>query len=109
MVQELALAGGQADAVAGAGPPGSTVDEGQQGGDGRKPWYLSKGFVGPLVSAILFSLRNLGIVDLDDQTVLSIVYQSGEFVGIIFGMAGRAMAKKRLSLGPVPCRAKGSA
>ena len=109
MVQEFGLAGGQADAVVGAGPPRSTINEKQQGGDGRKPWYLSKGFVGPLVSAILFSLRNLGVVDLDDQTVLSVVYQGGEFVGIIFGMAGRAMAKKGLSLGPASCRTKGSA
>jgi hypothetical protein len=109
MVQELGLAGGPADTASSGKARQPVVDEGRQSGDERKPWYLSKGFVGPLVSAILFSLRNLGVVDLDDQTVLSVVYQSGEFTGIIFGMAGRAMASKRLSLGPAPSRAKVSA
>lgn len=65
-----------------------------------KPWYLSKGFVGPLVTAVLFSLRNLGIADIDTDTVLGILYNSAEFAGIVAGMAGRAMAQKRLSLGP---------
>jgi hypothetical protein len=66
-----------------------------------KPWYLSKGFVGPLVTAVLFSLRNLGIADIDTDTALGILYQGAEFAGIIAGMAGRAMAQKSLSLGPV--------
>jgi len=65
-----------------------------------KPWYLSKGFVGPLVTAVLFSLRNLGIADIDTDTALGILYQGAEFAGIIAGMAGRAMAQKSLSLGP---------
>lgn len=66
-----------------------------------KPWYLSKGFVGPLVTALLFSLRNLGIADIDTDTALGIIYQGAELAGIIAGMAGRVMAKKSLSLGPV--------
>lgn len=65
-----------------------------------KPWYLSKGFVGPLVTAILFLLRNLGIADFDNETVLGILYQSAEFAGIIAGMVGRAIAQKKLTLGP---------
>lgn len=67
-----------------------------------KPWYLSKGFVGPLVTAILFLLRNLGIADFDSDTVLGILYQSAEFAGIIAGMVGRAIAQKKLTLGPTP-------
>lgn len=67
-----------------------------------KPWYLSKGFVGPLVTAILFLLRNLGIADFDNETVLGILYQSAEFAGIIAGMVGRAIAQKKLTLGPGP-------
>jgi hypothetical protein len=67
-----------------------------------KPWYLSKGFVGPLVTAILFSLRSLGIADFDSDTVLGILYQSAEFAGIIAGMIGRAIAQKKLTLGPTP-------
>lgn len=65
-----------------------------------KPWYLSKGFVGPLVSAVLFSLRNLGIADIDTETALGVLYQGAEFAGIVAGMAGRAMAQKRLTLRP---------
>ncbi len=67
-----------------------------------KPWYLSKGFVGPLVTAILFLLRNLGIADFDNETVLGILYQSAEFAGIIAGMVGRAIAQKKLTLSPAP-------
>lgn len=67
-----------------------------------KPWYLSKGFVGPMVTAVLFSLRSLGIADVDTDTVLGILYQGAEFAGIVAGMAGRAMAEKRLTLGPTP-------
>lgn len=66
-----------------------------------KPWYLSKGFVGPLVTAVLFSLRSLGIADIDTDTALGILYQGAEFAGILAGMAGRVMAQKNLSLGPV--------
>jgi hypothetical protein len=64
-----------------------------------KPWYLSKGFIGPLVSAILFALRSLGIVDVDTDTALGALYQIVEFVGLITGMAGRALARDKLTLG----------
>ena len=67
-----------------------------------KPWYLSTGFLGPLATAILFALRSLGIVDLDTETVLGVLYQAAEFAGIITGMVGRALAKDRLTLGPQP-------
>ena len=65
-----------------------------------KPWYLSKGFVGPLVTAVLFSLRNLGIADIDPATAIGFLYQGAEFAGILAGMIGRARATTRLTLGP---------
>jgi hypothetical protein len=64
-----------------------------------KPWYLSKGFVGPLVTSILFGLRSLGIVDVDTDTALGLLYQVVEFVGLITGMVGRALARDKLTLG----------
>ena len=64
-----------------------------------KPWYLSKGFVGPLVTAVLFSLRSLGIADIDPATAIGFLYQGAEFAGILAGMIGRAMATTRLTLG----------
>jgi hypothetical protein len=67
-----------------------------------KPWYMSKGFIGPLVTAILFALRSLGIVDVDADTFLGVLYQGVEFAGIITGMVGRALAKDRLTLGLQP-------
>ena len=67
-----------------------------------KPWYLSKGFLGLLATAILFALRSLGIVDLDTDTVLGVLYQVAEFAGIVAGMVGRALAKDRLTLGSSP-------
>ncbi|MFO1145640.1 MAG: hypothetical protein U1E33_03355 [Rhodospirillales bacterium] len=67
-----------------------------------KPWYLSKGFVGPLVTAMLFALRSLGIADIDPQTALGLLYQGAEFGGIIAGMVGRAMATTRLTLVAAP-------
>ncbi|MBL8668915.1 MAG: hypothetical protein JNM48_15775 [Rhodospirillales bacterium] len=65
-----------------------------------KPWYLSKGFVGPLVTAVLFSLRSLGIADIDPATAIGFLYQGAEFAGIFAGMVGRAVATTRLTLGP---------
>lgn len=65
-----------------------------------KPWYLSKGFVGPLVTAILFSLRSLDIADIDPATAIGFLYQGAEFAGILAGMIGRAVATTRLTLGP---------
>ena len=65
-----------------------------------KPCYLSKGFVGPLVTAVLFSLRSLGIADINPETVIGFLYQGAEFAGIVVGMAGRALATTRLTLGP---------
>lgn len=67
-----------------------------------KPWYLSKGFVGPLVTALLFSLRSLGIADIEPETAIGFLYQGAEFAGIIAGMAGRAMATTRLTLVAAP-------
>ena len=67
-----------------------------------KPWYLSKGFLGPLATAILFALRSLVIVNLDTDTVLGVLYQVAEFAGVVTGMVGRALAKDRLTLGPLP-------
>lgn len=64
-----------------------------------KPWYLSKGFVAPLVTAVLFSLRSLGIVDINTDTALGVIYQAAEFGGIVTGMAGRAVARKKLTFG----------
>jgi hypothetical protein len=64
-----------------------------------KPWYFSKGFIGPLVTAILFALRSFGIVDVDTDTTLGLVYQVLEFGGLITGMVGRALARDRLTLG----------
>jgi hypothetical protein len=64
-----------------------------------KPWYLSKGFLGPLVTAILFALRSLGIVDVDTNKALGVLYQVIEFVGLVIGMVGRALARDKLTLG----------
>ena len=64
-----------------------------------KAWYLSKGFIGPLVTSILFALRSLGIVDVDTDTTLGLLYQIAEFGGLITGMVGRALARDRLTLG----------
>ena len=64
-----------------------------------KAWYLSKGFIGPLVTLILFVLRSLGIVDVDTDTTLGLVYQVLEFGGLITGMVGRALARDKLTLG----------
>ena len=96
MAQQISLGGMQAESAADGNVRQPDDVEIQQASAGRKPWYLSKGFVGPLVSAILFSLRSLGIVDLDDQTVLSVIYQASEFIGIIVGMVGQGDGPQRL-------------
>jgi hypothetical protein len=64
-----------------------------------KAWYLSKGFIGPLVTSILFALRSFGIVDVDTDTTLGLVYQVIEFGGLITGIVGRALARDKLTFG----------
>jgi hypothetical protein len=64
--------------------------------DESKPWFLSKGFLGPAVTAILIALRYLGIVDLDENSTLEVVYHVAEFVGAALGAFGRATATKKL-------------
>jgi hypothetical protein len=61
-----------------------------------KPWYLSKGFVGPLVTAVLMALRNFGIIDLDSDATLAAFYQMVEFGGVVIGAYGRATATRQL-------------
>jgi hypothetical protein len=70
--------------------------------ESTKPWYLSKGFLGPLVTAVLICLRNLGFVDLDADTTLGVIYQGAELVGAIFGIIGRLYASKKVTLLPQP-------
>ncbi len=57
-----------------------------------KPWYLSKGFLGPLVTAVLLLLRNTGAVDLDTDSTLAALYQVIELAGAALGAYGRATA-----------------
>lgn len=61
-----------------------------------KPWYLSRGFLGPLSTAILFALRQTGVVDLDDDAIANLMYTLAEFGGLVIGMVGRARADKKL-------------
>lgn len=63
-----------------------------------KPWYLSRGFIGPLSTAVLFALRQTGIVDLDNDATANVVYSVAEFAGLVIGMFGRARADKRLRI-----------
>lgn len=67
--------------------------------ESSKPWYFSKGFLGPLVTAILISLRNLGVCDLDTDTTLGVIYDGIELLGAVFGITGRVCAKKKISFG----------
>jgi hypothetical protein len=64
-----------------------------------KPWYRSMGFLGPLVAAVLYALRSLGVIDVDDQLIIKVACQGTEFAGIMLGLVGRALARTRLTLG----------
>jgi hypothetical protein len=66
--------------------------------DAAKPWYLSKGFIGPLVTALLLALRNLGLIDLEDNSTLTVIYQVIEFAGVALGAYGRATATQPLKV-----------
>lgn len=63
-----------------------------------KPWYLSKGFIAPLVTAVLMALRQFGVVDLADDQTLSTIYSVIEFAGVALGGYGRVAATQKLSL-----------
>ncbi len=62
-----------------------------------KPWFLSKGFVGPLVAVIAIALENMNIISLDANSVSDILFQMIALGGAALGMVGRAMADKRLT------------
>lgn len=62
-----------------------------------KPWFLSKGFVGPLIAVIAIALENMDIITLDSNNISDIVFQIIALFGAAFGMVGRAVADKRLT------------
>ncbi len=62
-----------------------------------KPWFRSKGFVGPLVTVIALILENLGIMKIDPSGMSDIILQIVALLGAAVGMVGRAMASARLT------------
>ncbi len=62
-----------------------------------KPWFLSKGFVGPLVTVVALILENLGIMKIDPDGMSDIILQVVALLGAAVGMVGRAMASARLT------------
>ena len=62
-----------------------------------KPWFLSKGFIGPLVTVIVLALQGLDVVSLDPESASETVLQLLAVAGAAVGMVGRALADKRLS------------
>jgi len=62
-----------------------------------KPWYLSKGFVGPLVTVIALILENLGIMKIDPSGMSDIILQTIALLGAAVGMVGRAVAGAQLT------------
>lgn len=62
-----------------------------------KPWFFSKGFVGPLVTIIVIGLQQLDMLHLDPDGATQVVFQLIAAAGAAVGMIGRAMADKRLA------------
>jgi hypothetical protein len=62
-----------------------------------KPWFLSKGFVGPLITVVAIALDQLNVVKLDADSMSGIVFQFIALLGAALGMIGRALADKRLT------------
>jgi len=62
-----------------------------------KPWFLSKGFVGPLVTVIALILENLGIMKIDPSGMSDIILQTIALLGAAVGMVGRAVAGAQLT------------
>lgn len=62
-----------------------------------KPWYLSKGFIGPLITVIVIALQNMNLVALDSAEISELAFQFVALGGAALGMIGRATADKRLS------------
>ncbi len=63
-----------------------------------KPWYVSKGFLGPLVTALLMALSGSGVIELEAQSVPAAVFQVLELAGVLLGAYGRAAARQPLRL-----------
>lgn len=62
-----------------------------------KPWFLSKGFIGPLITVIVIALQELNVLDLEPGSVTDVVLQLLAVAGAAVGMIGRALAQKRLA------------
>lgn len=62
-----------------------------------KPWFLSKGFIGPLVTVIVIVLQELNILSLDPDSTTQVIFQLLAVMGAAVGMVGRAVADKRLA------------
>jgi hypothetical protein len=78
--------------------------------DSCKPWYLSKGLLGPAASMILVLLRSSGYVEVDEDQVSRILYAMAELGGLMIGMVGRALATKRIVFTPAgsACQVSGA-
>ncbi len=67
--------------------------------DDSKPWYRSTAMLGLIMASVLYALRTLGVIEVDDPFILKAACQCGEFAGIVLGVIGRVRARKRLTLG----------
>lgn len=67
--------------------------------DNTKPWYRSTSVLGLIMAITLYALRTLGVIEVDDPSILKAACQGGEFAGIVLGVIGRVRARTRLTLG----------
>jgi len=62
-----------------------------------KPWYRSRGVMGPLFAAILAVLDGFGVsFGLDAEQVTNAALKAGELAGLLVGIWGRVKANTRI-------------
>jgi len=65
---------------------------------GTKPWYASRGVIGPIIVLLCLILSTFGykIEDADREALTNAVVNIGIAVGAILGIVGRVQATKRI-------------
>ena len=66
--------------------------------ESTKPWYFSKGVIGPVAALVSFIGTQLGWWDADAATIEGWIVQGVQIVGVILGLFGRVVADKKITL-----------
>lgn len=66
--------------------------------NGRKAFWKSKGFLGPLAALVAILVQENGGPEIDQDQLVQTILNGIEYIGIGMGIYGRATANKKLGV-----------